>query len=262
MWRRQGNDEPDVRSPESEPDLDGVATAWKRWEERWDRPEHERVARWLTAKAGHTIERAGPGTGQSRTGPAVVAEPAQSRPDAGHSRPDAGQSRPDAGQSRQVEAGVVAASLEIARTEVACLESQRHQLAAALESERSDLQERRRRTVIDFQADQLEAERVIQLRKEASAVLEGEVSALEAEVSALEGRRREIVDSMDAAVAAAEQARLEEHAAVARLDAVQEQARRVEAEQFGTWVALDAEVTALQQRLSDLKVVGGASGDR
>lgn len=247
MWRRQGKQGSHVRTPGSEPDLDEVASAWKQWEERWDRPEHERVARWLTAKGGYAIESARPETAQGPTGPAVVAEPARYRR--------------DVGQDRQVEAGLVA-SLDVLRAEVASLESQRHQLAAVLETERSELHEQRRRMVTDFQADQLEAERVGQLRKEARAVLEAEVSALEAEVSALGERRREIVESMNAAVVATEQARLAEQAALARLEAVQEQARRVEAEHFETWVALDAEVTALAQRLSGLEVVDEASHDR
>lgn len=194
MWRRDSKVAFNEASEPAPHHADLVSSGWDVWEEKWARPEEERVARWLMAKGGS---------------PSTALEEQDDRPlVAFHEEP---------------------------------LSADRDPQAVALEAEQSDLQEQLRHLVSAVQAERLEVGRVRSLRMEILA-------ELEAEVSALDDQRRLLEEAMASAVSLAEEARIAERDAMARVQAAHEQADKVEAESFKLWVALDAEITTLEGR--------------
>lgn len=269
MWRRQAKDD----EQERDPDPDEVRRSWDEWEARWNPGEEERVAHWLRMKSTGGAAR----NGCTDTTPEQMewaAFEAHSGQDAWPGREIGSRgpaTSPDIVKAQLAalydEYDEVAAALAAERSELADLAQRRRQIAADLEAERleferrrgdlaaeleahvADLAEQRRCLAAAVQSDQAEAERLSRHQTETRQMLEAEVATLAAEVASLQGRRREIVEGMEAAVARTERARDAELAAVAHLAEVEEVAKRVEREQFEIWVALDAEVTALRDHL-------------
>ena len=194
MWRRESKVVSDAPSAAEPGHADLVSSGWDVWEEKWARPEEERVARWLMAKGGS----------------------------------------PSTALGEQDDRPLVALHEEP-------VSADRDHQPLALESERSDLHERLRQLVSAVEAEQVELERVRGLRTEVLA-------ELEAAVSALDEQHRRLEESIAAAEARAEEARLAEGEAMDRAKAAREQADKVEAERFEVWVALDAEITSLESR--------------
>lgn len=218
MWHRQPKDQTDPW--EVDPDADTVeraAKAWEQWEERWARPEEERVARWLRAK-GASFD---PGADRDGREPvtAVLTETATT-----------------GGSIGQGELGPAPGSLELeaATAELAARREESRLVAAELAAERFELTALRE-----------------QVRAQAAAL-----EAIRAEVAALEEQRQRVVESIESAELAAERARLSEREAVSALVAAQDQASQGERERFELWEALDAQVAALEKRRLELGHTG------
>ena len=253
MWRRHASDQSDLAPADPDPDSESESAidAWARWEERWSRPEEERVARWLGVK----------GNNDDRTATAVTEEERRLAPDLEpHEWQAFAVPQEAARESLKAELAAleehrrqVATALAAEQSELAMVEHRKRQLVAELEAERVEIHGERRRLVTALHEEQLEVERVRRGWTQAKA-------ERDAEMSALDEQRRRLVEAAESAVAAAEHAAMTEIAAVARLEAAEEQANREEAQRFEVWVALDAEITALEERRQQLR--GGTGDDR
>ena len=200
-------------APERSPEEDAY---WSGWAEGWGAPEEERVARWLTGK-GRAASAFGEG-------------------DQGDGEP-VSLAWPSAGDFVDV------AELE-SRDDVRLAASgglaERHQARTLVEAQIAHLEDERRRLAESLEAERLEADRIRHDQVVAR-------SRLEAEIARLDEQRRRLLSTAEAAASAAEQAVGDEHRARAALEAARAEAKRVEAKQFETWVALEAEITALRE---------------
>lgn len=268
----------------------GDFTPWDEWEGNWARSEEERVANWLADRFGlkarsvletqvdrlsHAMEP------ERHSGPERLAHPVfgldETAIEERRRQLDDGMDLPSVvadlrhpglqpeGPSRhdvEIEIGLLrterdtleeearAAGLAVAAERAALeeLQQRRREVAETVEAERSALasvQEERHALVTAFQADQLEMERVRSLQGETRL-------RLEAEIAALEERHHRLLESVEEATAAADQAIAAELAACAGIAEAREQAGKLQDEHFALWQALDDEVTALERRRREL----------
>lgn len=217
---------------------EGGSDSWAQWEEKWDRPEEERVARWLRSKVHPEVDLDLRDTSGGRSAGSVR-------------RSDADVSFFDEQRQR------IAATVEAQRINAERVRQQQRVVRARLEAELSDLDEERLRLAAAVEAERVEAERLHNEQLEARA-------RLEAEVSDLDGQTQLLAAAVEAKRAEAERVRVEHQAVRARLeaqlaaldeqrrhfvaavDAEREEARRLHDEQLEARARLEAHVADLQ----------------
>lgn len=272
-WKDRVEDEQAPSPPDDRP------TARDEWEQQWGRPEAERVARWLRSKGAAALDAEGDETARAAWERwALPDEPA---------RPDVDGPAPDEGPGAAVGAGATsvngvpshhpvdadvpedeptpqqpvngngAGPVDHVGADTSAMAQERASLVLAVEALRAELvalEEQRERMVAEFEAEQAEMERARQLQRETYAHVEREVSVLQHELG-------ELRQTTEAAAAAAERARIAEQRARSDLEAAEEKARKREAARFEVWVALDAEIAALERRRDEVAGKGGSADE-
>lgn len=250
MLRRRARYRYDAPTPGRAAEPAGVAddheertTARAEWEDKWSQREEERVARWLGVKGNDAAIMGATEVEEGRHYDSTY----EFHVSAGATDMEAA---PDVltaevtnleGQRRQV-----AEALDALGRELALLEERKADLLADL----SSAKEQRRRLDTAVEMERNEVERLHAQWAETKA-------GLEAEVSGLQERRACLVESMESAVAATQQAQAAERQARDALDDAKRQAIRLEAEQFALWEALEVELKDLEERRRQL---GGSGG--